>query len=103
MKIYFRVKLMFQTPVQNFGSVDAGKVSKTGGIISSGWCRAVNNHHCSSDKTETLKKLISRKRKGGKQGNNNLHHYVEGSAYLYTSPAIKNQPRACFLSLESEE
>ena len=59
-----------------------------------GWCQSVRSHNCSVQDTEILKKLLSKRRKGSSR----LHNYIQGEAYLYTSPLI-NRPRACFLSL----
>ena len=70
-----------------------------------GWCQSVRSHNCSVQDTETLKKLLSKRRKGSSSReitslSSRLHNYIQGEAYLYTSPLI-NRPRACFLSLDA--
>ena len=73
-----------------------------GGIIESGWCRAVLFSWCSGD--SSLSSWFSKSDKPVElKSQGQFHLYTAGKAVLYSSPLLGNEPRACFVKLEGGE
>ena len=89
-------------PVNSGIKTALGFPANLGGIIGSGWCRAVLSSWCSGDSSlsswfSKSDKPVELKSKG------QFHLYTAGKAVLYSSPLLENEPRACFVKLERGE
>ena len=86
-------------PVNSGLTSALGFPSNLGGIIGSGWCRAVLSSWCSGD--PSLSSWFSKSSKPVElQSQGQFHLYTAGKAVLYSSPLLKNETRACFVKLE---
>jgi len=95
------IQLVKEMVPVNFAEASAfGFPENLGGTIGSGWCRAVRYNWCSGD--PTVADLLTWTAKPAQFRNaENVHLYTTGKAFLYNSPFLKNETKACFVKLEN--
>ena len=72
--------------------------TKTGGLVASGWCRAVRSHKCSTEIAAKLTSILS-----NFNSFNDWHYYNGGDSYFYISPLQPTVTRACIITYEESE